>query len=83
MSYSIKDTSYEGKYGPVTRFELEVDGVHMATLTQAGRKDPELTWAVHGPQSWPAAKQLLLGLLELSVHADKLSKGAFNARVKS
>lgn len=74
MSYEIQDVSIDAKGIEVTRLQLVVDGDIMAILTQTRGSPVNLHWAVYGPQHWPEAKQLLLGLLELSIHADHLSQ---------
>jgi len=72
MSYEILDSSIPAL--SMERHELKVNGVTMAVLTQIKGQPPSLAWAVYGPQYWPEAKELLLGLLELSVHADRLNQ---------
>ena len=53
-------------------YELYIDGGSRAVLTKKNGM-VQLNWAVYGPQYWPEAKQLLQGLLELSVIADQLA----------
>ena len=83
MSYEIIETPMPAL--DLQRYELRVHGVVMAVLTQTTQGPPQLAWTVYGPQHWPDAKELLLGLLELSVHADRLSqqpRGAIHAQGK-
>lgn len=54
------------------RFQLYVDGGRAAVLVKKNNLI-SLNWQVHGPQLWPEAKDLLQGLLDLSVIADNLS----------
>ena len=53
-----------------SRLVLLIDGNARATLTQKQGRPPYLNWQIYGPQQWPDAKEILLGLLELSVHAE-------------
>jgi len=62
----------EGMYDHV-RFQLYIDGSRCAAITKAPKCPVQFVWQVHGPQYWPAAKELLQGLLELSVIADNLT----------
>lgn len=62
----------EGMYGDV-RFQLYVDGHRYAAITKKPKNPVQFVWQVHGPQYWPAAKDLIQGLLELSVIADSLT----------
>lgn len=78
MAYEIQDTGEEGR----ERFVLLVDGVPTAAVTKVGDQPVQLVWLVYGPQYWPAAKEVLLGLLELSVHADRLTRGADHEKPK-
>jgi hypothetical protein len=55
------------------RFQLYVDGTRCAAITKKPKNPVQFVWQVHGPQYWPAAKELMQGLLELSVIADKLT----------
>lgn len=83
MSYEIIEAAPRAQ--DLKRYELLVNGVAMAALTQEVQGPPQLVWAVYGPQRWPDAKELLLGLLELSVTADRLSqqpRGATHAEGK-
>lgn len=62
----------EGMYDQV-RYQLYIDGSRCAALTKTPKGPVQFVWQVHGPQYWPAAKELLQGLLELSVIADQLT----------
>jgi hypothetical protein len=62
----------EGMYGDV-RFQLYIDGSRCAAITKTPKGPVQFVWQVHGPQYWPQAKQLLQGLIDLSVIADQLT----------
>lgn len=54
------------------RFQLYIDGARRAFVRKK-HGYVTLHWEVYGPQQWPEAKNLLQGLLQLSVWADQLS----------
>jgi hypothetical protein len=54
------------------RHTLYVNGSPMVAV-KVEHGEVRLQWMVHGPQSWePQGRALVIGLLELSVVADKL-----------
>ena len=61
------------------RHVLYIDGGTRATLTKK-HSQVHFHWQVYGPQQWPEAKNLILGLLELSILADQLY-GAKNEKI--
>ena len=54
------------------KFQLYIDEARRAFVL---KKNGYVTlhWEVYGPQQWPEAKNLMQGLLQLSVLADQLS----------
>lgn len=66
-SIEIKDESTESE----TRQQLYIDHCRRALVTKR-HGQVKLHLQTCGPVSWAEAKVLLLGLLELAVHADKL-----------
>lgn len=53
---------------------LYIDGGEKAFLsTEAG--EVRITWMVYGPQGWPVAREMVKGILELTVLADELQIG--------
>lgn len=55
-----------------TRLALKINGKELVLLTKRGQ-EVRLHWQVYGPMQWQEAHVLLQGLLELSIHADRLS----------
>jgi hypothetical protein len=63
---------------------LYVDGSPVAHAhLDALKPQPTLNWAVYGPQNWDHAKELLQGLLELSVHLDHFTQGLTHGQQKT
>lgn len=60
----------EGADG-VTHLQLYIDGCRRAFVSDKNGTI-RFQWEVYGPQTWPEAKVLMQGLLELSVMADHL-----------
>ena len=54
------------------RLQLYIDGQRRAFVSKKYGY-VSMHWEVYGPQQWPEAKNLLQGLLQLSVWADQLS----------
>ncbi len=54
------------------KHQLYVDGCRRAFVRKK-QGYVTLHWEVYGPQQWPEAKNLLQGVLQLSVLADQLS----------
>lgn len=79
MTYEIRD---EGTLKDEKNFVLLVNGSRMAAVTKVRNQPTQLVWMIYGPQYWPAAKEVLLGLLELGVHADRLTRGADHEKSK-
>lgn len=62
------------------RHVLYIDGGPRATLTKK-HSLVNFNWQVYGPQQWPEAKNLILGLLELSILADQLHGAKKNEKI--
>ena len=60
----------EGTYEK-EKFVLYIGGDRKATLVKFNNL-VGLNWEIRGPQYWPQAKELMQGLLELSITADRL-----------
>lgn len=65
----IVDESTDGDI----HIQLYVDGCRRAFISNRGGSI-NLHWEVYGPQSWPEAKVLIQGLMDLSIIADSLSQ---------
>jgi hypothetical protein len=59
--------------GKVTKLKLFIDGGLRVTLTKRADGRTYLNWQVYGPQYWPEAEQLIIGLARLSVMGNRLS----------
>lgn len=65
----IKDESADG----VARHQLYVDGCRRCHVTRKKDGYVRLHWDIAGPMLWPEAKEVMGGLLELSLIADQLT----------
>lgn len=67
----IVDESGDGEL----RYQLYVNGSRQAAvIKRRGGEHIGIHWHIYGRQRWPDAKDLIQGLLELSIIADKLHK---------
>lgn len=70
MSIEIKDES--GPDG--VRFQLYHNGCRRCHVTRKKNGRVNLHWDIAGAMIWPEAKEVLEGILELSIIADQLSE---------
>lgn len=60
--------------GGEIRHQLYIDGIAQAALIRRlGGEKLGIHWHVYGRQKWPEAKDLICGLLELSIIAEQLN----------
>lgn len=68
----------------VERHQLRLNGERRASVTRSKLNGQvRFHWAVYGPVPWPEAKELLEGLLELSIVADQLVRTPHERKSKS